>query len=65
MNDLSEQHASATLPADPTLGPVTVSTGPDGTTAVSQLLQKAGQAVLREEIEVWINEGGAGDEPGP
>jgi hypothetical protein len=22
-------------------------------------------AVLREEIETWINEGGAGDEPGP
>lgn len=27
--------------------------------------QGADDAILHEEIEVWLNEGGAGDEPAP
>jgi hypothetical protein len=44
---------------------------PDVTDAAGRVIARPHPAqgprdpILHEEIEVWVNEGGAGDEPGP
>ncbi len=57
MDDQSENHTN-TVPASQ---PAAV--GRAG--AAPQRMQDPGGAVLRNEVEVWVNEGGDGDEPEP
>jgi hypothetical protein len=50
-------------PAPP--GPPGASAATARAIAAPQPAKSVGDAVLREEIEIWVNEGGAGDEPEP
>ena len=61
MDDRSETHPGAASPT----GPPDRLGAASHTTAALQLARDACGAVLRDELEVWLNEGGAGDEPWP
>ncbi len=60
MHDMQES------PDHPTAPPSKSLPGGDGAPGPATVPPQPGDsAFLREEVETWVNEGGAGDEPGP